>query len=1040
VKLRGFIGPTYTLRTLNYEAQRTVNLFPEKDELQTGKEQEVAMLCDVPGYTLQHVLPRSPLRAVYFTANGFIYAVAGNGLYNLVYASGIWSHTLIGYLNTATGPVSIKDGVPNVYNGIANTGLINQVVVVDGSTTGLCFEEGTTQVYQMSSANGYYGSNFVTFQDGLFLFAQPGSISAYYANDPLNISALDVINVNLSSDSLSRVISDHDIVWILANRSLSVWQNTGGSSGGNLFQQIPGAAAEGGCNAPASVAQVAGQLIWATNDDRGFGMVCTAFGYRGVRISNHAVEDWLQSVGDISGATAWTYQEGGHSFYCLNVPGSSSTWCYDTITQQWCERQFFYNGVWNRDLISCHCNVYLPGVGTIHLVGDYQSGNLYKLDDSNYTFNGVPIPRVRTAPHMSGTLKRVFYARFQLDVEAGVGLDGLGIQVQEGTTGAPFTHIAGNTYLAGNGPFTFLGQDGTIQIPTNAPVITATVPTYGGWSNWSGTYSLNVSTGILTMTPGALSTPVLPLASGNGIQSNFTLPNLYNLTLSGFGFNIWVNDWRGNNVQKVYPQVNQNRCLTSVDFNYPGIWSITGANAVPSTWSAVTIAAPTTGTRASASVTNNFTVANPANAYGLTGTTIGVSGSAATGTLVGGGTQANGSITYSGFGTGAFSGTLNVSGILVMASTPISVSITHDGIGPIQLMVAGFSVVDQILSSFIKIYDLSTLTVTINMTALGGTASMTLYDIVLLNNAISFGTSILAPDGSNTGTFLTEDISNSPHMISTTYPATIGQTTGLSVYALAGDPGRYLQLILGLGGITPFNNAIFDLSAGTVVTHSGSFTPHIVSIGGGVYRCWISFIEPSTVGIATISMLNSTAVGGAVSYPGNGISPIGIWGCQIDNHGWPVLPLVQTAGETAEDYIIYTASNGNLLFNIPPLGDVTNNNAVTMPAAAITGQFNFTAVNIFPTEFTASFSYNEAAPNMVTIGTNPQVNLSYSDDGGHTFCPERSVSLGPIGSRLTRAIWRRLGMSRDRVFRVTCSDPVKFNPIGAEIDAKVGDA
>jgi hypothetical protein len=111
-----------------------------------------------------------------------------------------------------------------------------------------------------------------------------------------------------------------------------------------------------------------------------------------------------------------------------------------------------------------------------------------------------------------------------------------------------------------------------------------------------------------------------------------------------------------------------------------------------------------------------------------------------------------------------------------------------------------------------------------------------------------------------------------------------------------------------------------------------------------------------------------------------------------------------------------------------------------MPAAAITGQFNFTAVNIFPTEFTASFSYNEAAPNMVTIGTNPQVNLSYSDDGGHTFCPERSVSLGPIGSRLTRAIWRRLGMSRDRVFRVTCSDPVKFNPIGAEIDAKVGDA
>jgi hypothetical protein len=1107
LKLKGFIGPTYSLRTLNYEAQRTVNLFPEKDELQTGKEQEIAMLCGVPGYTLQHSLPKSPLRAVYFTANGWIYAVAGNGLYNLQVVAGVWSHTLIGTLNTSTGPVSIKDGVPNVYNGISNTGLINQVVVVDGSTTGLCFQEGTTQVYQMSSANGYAGSTFVTFQDGFFLFAYPGSISSYYANDPLNISGLDVINVNLSSDQVSRVISDHDIVWIFSNRSLSVWQNTGGSSGTNVFQQIPGASAEGGCNAPASIAQVAGQLIWTTNDDRGFGMVCTAFGYRGVRISNHAVETWLQSVGDISQATAWTYQEGGHSFYCLNVPGSSSTWCYDTITQQWCERQFFYNGIWNRDLISCHCNVYLPGVGTIHLVGDYQSGNLYKLDDSNYTFNGVPISRVRTAPHMSGTLKRVFYARFQLDVEAGVGLDGLGIQVQEGTTGAPFTHIAGNTYLAGNGPFTFLGQDGTTQIPTNAPVITATVPTYGGWSNWSGTYSLNVSTGILTMTPGTLSTPVLPLASGNGIQYNFTLPNLYNLTLAGGGFTIWVNDWRGNNPQYVYPNVNQNLCTSSYDFNYAAFWTLTSVNSIPSSWTNITNVAATVASRPTASTTSGITVTHPEYAYDSVLVALKNTGTYASGTITHSGVLQTGSITYSGFTGGAFSGTLNLYGIFTgFKALPVTISIAHDGYVS-QTITSIYGAVGVPLSTFINVLDLTTLTVTITLQCITADALLNLYDVVCLNNSLLHGTVPLpTPDGSNTGAFLTEDASSNYHQMTIPYPVALPQMTGLSCYALAGDSTRLLQMTLRspYGGTYP--SAIFNLQSGTVSSStncSPTITPYvfptqlctgmiiglnykIMSLGNttfstygtlisgtpntvgaiytcvmvppsgqtgtvqlqtqGIYRCWMGWTEVagSLNGMHAIIGLNngsSNASTGPCFYNGNGQSCIGVWGVQIDNHGASSpYPLVQTSGETAEDFITYTPSNGNLTFNIPPLGAVTSNNIVTMPAAAITGLFYFTAVNIFPTEFTASFSYNEAAPNMVTIGTNPMVNLSYSDDGGHTFCPERSVPLGPIGSRLTRAIWRRLGMSYDRVFRVTCSDPVKFNPIGAEIDAKVGDA
>jgi hypothetical protein len=73
-----------------------------------------------------------------------------------------------------------------------------------------------------------------------------------------------------------------------------------------------------------------------------------------------------------------------------------------------------------------------------------------------------------------------------------------------------------------------------------------------------------------------------------------------------------------------------------------------------------------------------------------------------------------------------------------------------------------------------------------------------------------------------------------------------------------------------------------------------------------------------------------------------------------------------------------------------------------------------------------------------TQGHNPQAMLQYSDDGGHSWSDEKWVSFGKIGKRLKRAIWRRLGQSRDRVFRVTITDPVKIAIIGAEMDIVQG--
>ena len=69
-------------------------------------------------------------------------------------------------------------------------------------------------------------------------------------------------------------------------------------------------------------------------------------------------------------------------------------------------------------------------------------------------------------------------------------------------------------------------------------------------------------------------------------------------------------------------------------------------------------------------------------------------------------------------------------------------------------------------------------------------------------------------------------------------------------------------------------------------------------------------------------------------------------------------------------------------------------------------------------------------------GSNPQVMLRWSDDGGRTWSNEHWKSMGQIGQYGKRVIWRRLGMTtkiRDRVYEISGTDPVKIAIMGAEL-------
>jgi hypothetical protein len=72
-------------------------------------------------------------------------------------------------------------------------------------------------------------------------------------------------------------------------------------------------------------------------------------------------------------------------------------------------------------------------------------------------------------------------------------------------------------------------------------------------------------------------------------------------------------------------------------------------------------------------------------------------------------------------------------------------------------------------------------------------------------------------------------------------------------------------------------------------------------------------------------------------------------------------------------------------------------------------------------------------------GSDPVAMLQMSDDGGETWSNERYSSPGKKGKYRTSMDWNRLGSSRDRVFKLAVSDPVKWIITGASINVEAGE-
>lgn len=71
-------------------------------------------------------------------------------------------------------------------------------------------------------------------------------------------------------------------------------------------------------------------------------------------------------------------------------------------------------------------------------------------------------------------------------------------------------------------------------------------------------------------------------------------------------------------------------------------------------------------------------------------------------------------------------------------------------------------------------------------------------------------------------------------------------------------------------------------------------------------------------------------------------------------------------------------------------------------------------------------------------GTDPQIVLQLSNDGGKTWGMERLASMGRIGDYQRLVKWSQNGRSNNRAVRVICSGPVDASLVAADLDAEPG--
>ena len=439
----GVITASMSGTTMNVTAVSTGTLYPGQTivgsgvsantiitDLGSGTVLSAAIATAGTGYAVNDTI--TVLGGVYGSspATYTVTAIGGSGAVSTLSQTfaGVYTSNPVNPASTSTSGAGTGLTLTLTFgSGTGNTG----TYVINNSQT-----VGSETMYALNwsilpiTDGAFTGGTIVDIVDNYFIYNRPNTQQWAASNilSPITYG-LSFASKFTGPDNLVSLVCDHGQVYLLGEKTSEVWADVGAFP--FAFQRIPGSSSEHGISAPFSVSRVGNSFAYLAKNNRGQAEIVMMNGYFPQRISTHAVENTLvdQYIND---AVAYTYQLEGHEVYVISFPSLDLTWAYDSTTQMWHKWLWVdNNNVYHRH--RSNCSAFFQG---LVLVGDWENGQIYQLDPTNYTDNGGTIRRVRRAPHIVSDLQRQYFEELQIQFQPGVGLTGLTAPLNGETVGA----------------------------------------------------------------------------------------------------------------------------------------------------------------------------------------------------------------------------------------------------------------------------------------------------------------------------------------------------------------------------------------------------------------------------------------------------------------------------------------------------------------------------------------------------------------------------------------------------------------------------
>jgi hypothetical protein len=410
------VGDAYQEFSLNLDAQTLVNWFPIVDK--NGKFP--VALYPFPGLDIfsAQIGDQKSVRGLY-EKNNSLYGVIDNKFYRI---SRTGARDELGTLNTSIGRVMMID---NGYQIMITDGTYGYIYQYRVSPISSELTNTFTVIPNTGDSEAFIPPEILVYLDGYGLYPVRGTFQFFWT-DPYHFEKISALNYNTSGEDAQDIVTMivvHQELWIFNRATTDLFYDTGETD--TTFRPRQGLTIEYGCAAAHSVVKTQDNaVIWLALNKYGDSLIVKAEGYTASVISTPAITGIIQSYDTIDDAWAFSFQYRAQFFYVITFPSEDVTWAYNLNTGMW--------NNWSSTLVTptptgnavrqgrFRGNAY-AFIDGLHVVGDFESGNLYYLREDLHTENGQPIVRERTMQHIQDRLLRTSIYMLQIDVESGGG-------------------------------------------------------------------------------------------------------------------------------------------------------------------------------------------------------------------------------------------------------------------------------------------------------------------------------------------------------------------------------------------------------------------------------------------------------------------------------------------------------------------------------------------------------------------------------------------------------------------------------------------